>query len=227
VTASLAAAVGGWALAGLLATGHWRVRRRRELLARAAHELRGAAAVISLGVAGLRREPGGLRQALALEPHMDRLAAGLADLDAARSGRRASARPGAVPLERVLRGTAAGWRPAARSAGRRLRFRWDGAPAVVSADRGRLAQVLGNLVANAIEHGSGPVEVSGKRVGDRALVEVRDSGPAGSAPRSRGADHGHGLRIAGEAVDEAGGTLTLERTSGGTLAAVELPLADS
>lgn len=226
MSVALAVALAGWAVAAVLAVAWVRSRRRLELVARAAHELRGPATVIGLGVAALSREPGGLRRALALEPQLDRLAAGLADLDAARTGRRAAARPAALPLERVLRGTAAGWGPVARFAGRRLRFRWDGAPAVVSADRGRLAQVLGNLVSNAIEHGSGPVEVSGRRAGPRALVEVRDAGPAGPADEARRADHGRGLRIAGEAVEEAGGTLTLERTPEGTLAAVELPLAE-
>ncbi|HZI92239.1 MAG TPA: HAMP domain-containing sensor histidine kinase [Thermoleophilaceae bacterium] len=226
MSVTLAAALAGWAVAAVLAIAWSRSRRRLELVARAAHELRGPATVIGLGVAALRREPGGLRRALALESQLDRLAAGLSDLDAARSGRRAAARPAALPLERVLRGTAAGWVPAARSAGRRLRFRWDGAPAVVSADRGRLAQAVGNLVANAVEHGSGPVELRGRRAGQHALVEVRDAGPAGAPAESRGSDRGRGLQIAAEAVEEAGGRLTLERTPDGTLAAVELPLAE-
>ena len=216
----------GWALAGVLAVRCWGWRRRLELVARADHELRGAAMALGLIAATLRREPGGLRRARAFESQLDRLAAGLADLEAVRSGRPARSRPAAIPLERVARSAAAGWAPAARSAGRNLRFRWDGAPAVVSADRGRLAQVLGNLVSNAIEHGSGPVEVSGRREGHLALVEVRDGGPAGREHDTSGADRGHGLRIAGEAVEEAGGTLKLERTPEGTLAAVELPLTE-
>lgn len=217
----------GWVLTGVFAVTYWRLRRRLALVARAAHEVRGAATALSLGSAALQREPGGLRWSRAFESQLDRLAAGLADLEAARSGRRAPARTVAIPLERVLRSAAVGWRPAARSAGRRLRFRWEGEPAVVSADRGRLAQVLGNLVSNAIEHGSGPVEVTGRRTGRLAVLEVRDGGPAASqegvVPRT---DRGRGLSIAGEAVEEAGGRLTLARTPEGTLAAVELPLAE-
>jgi len=219
----------GWALTGVFAVIHWRLRRRLGLVARAAHEVRGAAAALSLGAAALQRAPGGLRWARAFESQFDRLAAGLADLEAARSGRRAPPRTAAIPLERVLRSAAVGWRPAARSAGRRLRFRWEGEPAVVSADRRRLAQVLGNLVSNAIEHGTGPVEVTGRRAGRRAVVEVRDCGPASSASSAKdlpGAGRGHGLSIAGEAVEAAGGRLTVARTPDGTLAAVELPLAE-
>ena len=223
---SVSLALAGWALTGVFALTALRLRRRLMLVARAAHEVRGAAHALGLGAAALQREPGGLRWARAFESELDRMAAGLADLDAARSGRRAPPRVAAIPLERVLRSAAVGWRPAARSAGRRLRFRWEGPPAVVSADRRRLAQVLGNLVSNAIEHGSGPVEVSGRRGGRGAVVEVRDHGPAGAAGHGPPADRGHGLDIAGEAVQEAGGRLTVARTPEGTLAAVELPLAE-
>jgi len=223
---SVGLALAGWGLIGVFAVTHWRLRRRLQLVARAAHEVRGAAAVLNLGAAALQREPGGLRWARSFESQLDRLSAGLADLEAARSGRRAPPRVAAIPLERVLRSAAVGWRPAARSAGRRLRFRWEGPPAVVSADRRRLAQVLGNLVSNAIEHGSGPVEVTGRRAGRRAVVEVRDRGPAGSGEYILRADRGRGLSIAGEAVEEVGGRLTVARTAEGTLAAVELPLAE-
>ena len=222
----MALAVAGWALVGVLGLAHWRSRRRLMLVARAAHEVRGAANALGLGAASLQREPGGQRWARAFESQLDRMAAGLADLEAARSGRRAPPRAAAIPLERILRSAAVSWRPAARSAGRRLRFRWEGEAAVVSADRGRLAQVLGNLVSNALEHGSGPVEVSGRRAGRRAVVEVRDAGPAVPGDQVSRVNRGHGLSIAGEAVEEAGGRLTVARTPEGTLAAVELPLAE-
>ena len=110
----------------------------------------------------------------------------------------------------MLRGATAGW----RGAGRPMRFRWDAGPAVVRADEGRLAQAFSNLVANAVEHGTGRVEVHGSRKGQCVRVEVRDEGP-----------RGRGLRIASRAVEEAGGVLELERAESGTTVAVELPLA--
>jgi signal transduction histidine kinase len=193
-----------------------RERRRAELVAAAAHELRGSSTAIALAAAALRREPGGLRRALAFESELARMRAGLEDLELARLGRRAPARPAVEPAEHLLRGAVAGWRPAARRAGRSLRFRWEGAPAEVRADRGRIAQALGNLLANAMEHGSGPVEVRGRRSGRRVRVEVSDGG----------ADRGRGLAIAARAVEEAGGTLTVDSGPEATTAAIELPLAE-
>ncbi len=219
----------GWALAAVLAIGGLRARRRLELAAQAAHELRGAAVTVALAAAALRREPGGIRRALAIEAAVERLRGGLADLDCARDGQRAVASPAVVSLERLLRGTVAGWRSAARRNGRPMRLRWDGAPADVRVDRRRLAQALSNLVANAVEHGSGPVELSGRRVGSDVVVEVRDGGPAKGTGTTRDRpdpDRGRGLAIATRAVEEAGGRLALDSRPDGTTAAIELPLAD-
>jgi signal transduction histidine kinase len=222
----------GWAVAAGLLVAVVRLRRRLELVAQATHELRGPAAALSFAAASLRREVGGVRRAIRFESELERLRAGLADLEAARGGSRAPARPRTVALEQVLRGAAAGWRPSAASAGRGLSVRWDAGPAVdVRADRGRLAQAFGNLMANAVEHGSGPIEVRAVRKGKRAVrVEVRDGGAAVRAGRRRfpPPDRGRGLGIATRAVREAGGSLRIERGRGGaTTAAVELPLVDS
>lgn len=222
----------GWAVAFGLLTAVARLRRRLELVAQATHELRGPAAALSFAAASLRREAGGVRRAIRFESELERLRAGLADLEAARDGRRAPAQPRTVPLEQVLRGAAAGWRPSAVGAGRGLSVRWDaGATADVRADRGRLAQVFGNLMANAVEHGSGPIEVRAVRKGKRAVrVEVRDGGAAVRSGRRRlpVPDRGRGLGIATRAVREAGGSLRLERDrAGATTAAVELPLMKS
>lgn len=203
-------ALAGWLLAAALALACLRLRRRLELVAAAEHELRGPATAIGLAATALRREPGGPRRALAFECELERMRVGLEDLAAARSGRRAPSRPVTLSLERVLRGAAAGRRPA----GRPMRFRWDAGPVVVRADRRRLAQAFSNLLANAVEHGSGKVEVHGTRAGERVRVEVRDEGP-----------RGRGLGIASRAVEEAGGVLEVERGEHGTTVAVELPTA--
>ena len=205
------AATVGWLLAAALAVAVVRLRRRLDLVAEAAHELRGPVAAFSYAVAWLRREPGGVRRALRFEAELARMRTGLSDLDAARRGRRAPA----------------GWTAAVSGADRGVRVRWDAGRARVRGDRGRLSQAFGNLLANAAEHGSGPIEVHAVRRGARAVrVEVRDGGsgvPRGRRPGT--ADRGRGLGIAERAVREAGGTLTLDRGRRGTVATIELPLA--
>ena len=49
----------------------------------------------------------------------------------------------------------------------------------VQADRGRIAQVLGNLLGNALKFtpSGGHVELRGKQAGSDVLFEVSDSGP--------------------------------------------------
>jgi signal transduction histidine kinase len=218
----------GWTASAALALAALRLRRRLELVAQAAHELRGPVAAIAFAVAWLRREPGGVRRALRFEAELERMRLGLADLDAARQGRRAPAQPRTVPLERLVKGAAAGWRPSAASAGRGLSVSWDAGRALVRVDRARLSQALSNLLANAVEHGSGPIEVRAVRNGERAVrIEVRDGGPAvRRGRRAVSADRGHGLGVAARAVREAGGTLSLEREPEATTAAVELPLVE-
>jgi signal transduction histidine kinase len=221
--AAVIAALAGWTVAATLALAVLRLRHRLELVAEAAHELRGAATAIALAAAALRREPGGVRRTLALEPAVERMRGGLADLDAGRAGSSAELRPADVPLAPLLRGIAAGWRPAPDLADRRMRLSWDGRPAVVRADRRRLAQAFSNLVANAVEHGSGEVELRGRSERDTVVVEVRDGGPA-DRPGPTAPGRGRGLAIAGRAVEEAGGRLRIDRGPRGTVAAIELPL---
>ncbi len=217
----------GWSVAAALAVAVLRLRRRQELVASAAHELRGPVAAFSYAVAGLRREPGGVRRALRFEAELERMRAGLADLDAAREGRRAPARPRTLPLERLVNGAAAGWTAAVTGAGRGVTVRWDAGRAEVRADRGRLSQALGNVLANAVEHGSGPIEVRAVREGTRAVrVEVRDGGfGARMGRRSGAADRGRGLAVAQRAIREAGGTLRLDRGRHETVATIRLLLA--
>lgn len=70
--------VSGWLAAGLLGLWTLRLRSRLEGVAGAAHELRGAAQAMSLAAAAMRREPGGLRRAHALESEMQRMQGGAA-----------------------------------------------------------------------------------------------------------------------------------------------------
>ena len=221
MTAALAAC--GWGLALALGAAALVLRTRLELAARAEHELRGPLTVISLAAESLRRQPATARHARALELELDRLRAGLADLRAARHGLLGPTRLAAFDAAEALRGAASGWRPALSRSGRRVSAEWKGGAPSVQTDRGRLAQALGNLLANAEEHGAGDVRVRGRRTNDRLVLEVRNGG--GNAPGGRPLrDRGRGLAIAANAAESVGGDLSVEREGDETVARLSLPV---
>jgi signal transduction histidine kinase len=174
----------GWLVAGALATIVVRLRLRLELVARAEHELRGPLTAFTLALDAARGTPSGRRLALVLDAELARARAGLADLAAARAGRRAPAAPESLPVDGLMRSSAAAW-------GARVRGGAGGA--VVRADEGRVASALGNLISNAAEHGDGPVSVEARRLRDRLRIEVTN--PV----------RGRGLAIARDAAADAGG----------------------
>jgi signal transduction histidine kinase len=134
-------------------------------------------------------------------------------------------------------------RPGAYDRGIDLRLEISGEP-IVHGDRGRLAQVLDNLISNAIKFteagGHATVRVASERV--RAVVEVADSG-VGMPPeigeelfrpffRTDSArdlaiqGSGLGLAISKALVEAHGGSIRCRSAEGvGTTFTVELPLA--
>jgi signal transduction histidine kinase len=196
--------VTGWVLAFALALDAARLRRRLELVARAEHELRGPLAAFALGLEAARR---GRPVAGVLDAELERARCALADLTAARRGRRASPAPRPVALERLVRSSAAAWG---------ARLDWRAGAVRVDADAGRIAQALGNLLSNSVEHGEGEVVVRATR------------GPAAHGVRLEIAsgDRGRGLSIATAAAHDAGGRLALARADDGSVrATLDLPLA--
>jgi signal transduction histidine kinase len=100
-------------------------------------------------------------------------------------------------------------------------------------DRLRLAQALGNLIANAIEHGGGEVRVTIGTRAETVRIEVCDDGPGLPAPvaalarrprRGRGA-RGRGLAIALAIVRRHGGTIAAAPAPAGARVVLELPTA--
>ena len=105
-----------------------------------------------------------------------------------------------------------------------MSFDWtaDGLP--VSADRRRLAQAFGNLLANAVEHGGGEIVVRGRRSEGGLRIEVENTGGGAPLRGRRGTRRGRGLGIAARALGHAGGRLTsVDRPEGGRIAVAELP----
>jgi signal transduction histidine kinase len=177
--------------------------QRMQLVAEAEHELRGPLQAIALAAPDH------------CQVDVERLRIALADLAAARSGRRADAHVEPVRLDRLVWRTATASDLAARRVGGGVHLDWSAGPVTIHANRARLAQALGNLLANAVEHGGGHIRVVGRRTTRGVRVEVRDSG------------RGHGLTIAAKAVCDSGGRMTASKAGRGTAVAIDLPLTEA
>jgi signal transduction histidine kinase len=225
----------GWfaAIVGLgLAAAAWRATGTRlEAIARASHELRGPITAARLGVEhGMRMGEISVARLRAIELELQRASVALDDLGCARSGRGSRT---AVDVEQLLEDSAEVWRSLAATRGTEVCVSWSGPLAYVYGERVRLAQSIGNVIANAIEHGAGPVEVRGRADGFAVRLEVSDAGPglpapvavlAGGARRGRGR-RGRGLAIASAIVEDHGGRLAAAPSDRGARIALELPQA--
>jgi signal transduction histidine kinase len=226
-----------WAVAasaaGVAALAWRELRRGRELVARACHELRGplTAAHLALQAGGRAGEAPGARIA-AVELELRRAALALDDLAAARAGRRVRDREEVVDVGDLLTHQAATWEAIAPVFGCELRVAAAPPDALVCGDRVRLAQAVGNLLANALEHGAGAVELSARVAGgERVRIEVSDEGgglPAPVAdlarrPRAGRGRRGRGLAIASDIAARHGGRLVSGPSAGGARLALELP----
>ena len=236
----LAVTLAGWltAAAGLAAAAllQRELSRRAELVARAAHEVRGPlqAARLGLHLLGRTGARAGARVA-AIDLELRRAGLALEDLHAARVGARARDRAEAVDVAGLVHDAVDAWRPAASAAGVALRADCGGDGAQVHGDRLRLAQAFGNLVSNAIEHGGATVELHARADASRVRIEVRDDGPGLPAPipalarRARGGQgrRGRGLAIAADIAARHGGRLSAAPAPRGARLALELPRADA
>jgi signal transduction histidine kinase len=209
---ALACLAGAAGLGALL-----RLRRRLELVARAEHELRGPATALELACRGMRRDAAGARQAALIEAQLERLRAGLAELAHARTGRRPAPQRRPAELRSEARAALAPWELEPGHAG----FDWLGGPAVSVLDRGELARVLGNLMANAAEHGAGEIRVNGRTTPGAVRIEIRNPNRAETPKTKPG--RGRGLGIAERAARELGGRVLVEVGERETVAVLELP----
>jgi signal transduction histidine kinase len=251
---ALAVTVAGWAAfalaAGLVVRAWYAALVRGEAVARACHEVRGPLAAARLGLESslVTSSATHLR---AIEVELDRATVALDDLQRVeRLGSEARAAEG-VDVGRWLSDSVAAWRPVAAARGMDVRLDWPGPEAVIWGRQSRLAQVTGNLIANAIDHGDAFVEVRGRVTRTALVVEVLDGGPGLAAPppalvahgraplrgrgtkwgrgRARGASHrpsgrGRGLLIARAVAEAHGGSLATAPSKRGARFVLTLPL---
>jgi two-component system OmpR family sensor kinase len=211
------------------------LERAQELAAERDHELRNGLA----GLAGITHllstgtddaEQQRLRQAVLSE---------LSRLHTILDGGGMFDAPDAPPrIEYAVEPVLAGLVTLRRSAG--VRVTLDADPALRACGHAAvLAQVVTNLLANCDRHApEAPVSVSGRRAGDRVVVEVRDEGPGlraalGHDVLQRGVHDpaaggsGLGLHISAQLLAREGGELDLRTVTDprGCLATVSLPAA--
>ena len=232
------ASVLAWVLAGagvaLALAAAWELRRRRELVARACHELRGPLTAVRLSLTTMeRRGEAPLERLAALDLELRRAGLALDDFAAARSGRRAIDRTEPVEIAELLEEQLETWHAVAGAFGSHVALGDLLGGALVNGDRLRLAQAVSNLVANALEHGPGRVELTARIVGrSHVRIEVIDEGPGLPASlgeltrRARGGRgrRGRGLAIAAEIAERHGGRLVAAPSTRGARIGLELPI---
>jgi signal transduction histidine kinase len=223
VIAAVACALAAAGLAGWLVCERG---RQREAIARAAHEVRGPLQALALGVALAARDGRDAERWRAMELELARARVALDDLQWPRGS--SSTGLDAVGARELLADAAR----AAVARGVEASVEWTGAEVLMACGRVRVAQALANLVANAIEHGGGPIALSGRLVGDTVRFEVCDQGRGLPAPvatlaqrarRGRGR-RGRGLAIAADIAAAHGGRLAAAPSRHGARLVLELPV---
>jgi hypothetical protein len=194
----------GWIVAIACLIAVLAMRRRMARVADTEHEVRGALTAVGLAVERCS------------DPRLARaLAAPLARARAALDSRFAER----CTVESLVGSSVVAWAPASPHGGDEGDLGGLGG-ATVAAGPG--ATVLGNLVANAAEHGSGPVTVRIEVANARRERSLE--GYPGYGRDKSPVNRGRGLRIAARAARAAGGRLDVRDDAGRFAAVVELPV---
>ena len=222
---------------------------RRRLLADLAHELRTPLATIEAYHEGLADgvidpDPATVDVLADATTRLRRLVEDVSLVSQAEEGRLPLDRH-RVDLRDLVTAAVDAARPEGEAAHLSLKLELPDAPVTVDADPDRLAQVLANLLANAVQHTPAGGTITVRATGDdhRAVVEVTDTG-AGISPdhlphvferfyradpaRRHTRGSGIGLTISRAIVQEHDGTLTATSPGEGRGAsfALELPVVE-
>jgi len=218
-------------------------RVKDDILAVVSHDLRGPLHAISLACEALRDEVpkpsqrylGAIERA---SGRAERLISDLLEASAIENGA-LTLTPHAVDAGALIRQATADHELLAQEAGGRITAHFPTGTTVVTADRDRVLQVLGNLIGNALKHARGtPIDISVSRRDREAVIAVRDGGPGISDTelphvfdrywhgRTKKGGAGLGLAIAKGIVDAHGGTIgVVSKTGEGAEFSFTLPLA--
>lgn len=218
-------------------------RARDDILAVVSHDLRGPLHAISLACEALREEipDGAVRYLGAIErasARAERLISDLLEASAIENGA-LTLNKGAIDAAAVIRQAAADYELLAKESGGRISAVVPEEATLVTADRDRVLQVLGNLIGNALKHARGtPIDIELKRNGKEAIIAVRDRGPGISenelphvfdrywSGRTKKGGAGLGLAIAKGIVAAHGGRIDVASKQGeGAEFRFTLPLA--
>jgi len=229
----------------LLAAATRAARGRDDVLAVVSHDLRGPLHAISLACEALHDElpdsgsaPRYLGAMERASQRAERLISDLLEASAIENGALTLTRA-SVDANAILKQAAADHELLAKESGGKLVVNAPGETTLVSADRDRVLQVLGNLIGNALKHARGaPIELTLQRNGDHAIIAVRDQGPGIAdselphifdrywSGRTKRGGAGLGLAIAKGIVDAHGGRINVASAHGaGTEFSFTLPLA--
>jgi len=218
-------------------------RARDDVLAVVSHDLRGPLHAISLAVEALRDEctPEAQRYLGAIErasQRAERLISDLLEASAIENGALQLSRH-AIDAAALIRQAASDHELLVKESGGKIIAKVPDETTLVSADRDRVLQVLGNLIGNALKHARGaPIDIELRRNGATATIAVRDHGPGIADTelphvfdrywhgRTKKGGAGLGLAIAKGIVDAHGGTLNVASRQGeGAEFSFTLPLA--
>jgi signal transduction histidine kinase len=232
------AAAMAWPLAATLACAvtvdRLRVGRRREALNRALHELRRP-----LQVMALTRSAEPRPRSASDTSQLDAALAALAELDAEINGGQPRTDRPVLDARRLLAEAVGRWHSPAALMGRELELELPIGEPTIRAERDAAARALDNLIANSLEHGASRVRVRARVLRGRLRITVADgtvdgrasaciAGPLRRSPApTRDPRRGHGLGLVARFAAEHGGRFALRRGDSGSVALLELPLAQA